>query len=206
MAHKKGVGSSDNGRDSRSKRLGVKLFGGQLAIPGNIIVRQRGTKFHPGLNVGMGKDHTLYALEEGYVTFKRRRNNRTFVNIEPVGTIVAEPQPVVKAEPKVEVKPEAEVKTEPKVEDTPKAEVKEEVKADVLTKIKGIGPKTSEKLNEAGIITYQDLADTPQDKLTAILEEAGYAYMDSSTWAHQAQLLAEGRMDEFNAFLESSDE
>lgn len=83
MAHKKGVGSTDNGRDSRSKRLGVKLFGGQYAIPGNIIVRQRGTKFHPGLNVGMGKDHTLYAREEGFVTFKRKKNNRTFVSVEP---------------------------------------------------------------------------------------------------------------------------
>ena len=69
MAHKKGVGSSDNGRDSKSKRLGVKLFGGQLAIAGNIIIRQRGTKFHPGTNVGIGKDHTLFALVDGQVLF-----------------------------------------------------------------------------------------------------------------------------------------
>ncbi len=83
MAHKKGVGSTDNGRDSNPKFLGVKLFGGQYAIPGNIIVRQRGTKFHPGLNVGMGKDFTLHALVAGKVEFKKRRLGRTFVNVIP---------------------------------------------------------------------------------------------------------------------------
>jgi large subunit ribosomal protein L27 len=82
MAHKKGVGSTDNGRDSNPKFLGVKLYGGQAAIAGNIIVRQRGTKFHPGSNVGIGRDHTLYALSDGYVTFKKGRLNRTFVSIE----------------------------------------------------------------------------------------------------------------------------
>lgn len=86
MAHKKGVGSTDNGRDSNSKRLGVKLFGGQYAKAGNIIVRQRGTKFHPGENVGMGKDFTLHALVEGTVEFRKRRLNRTFVNIVPFPT------------------------------------------------------------------------------------------------------------------------
>jgi large subunit ribosomal protein L27 len=72
MAHKKGAGSSRNGRDSQSKRLGVKLFGGQIAKAGNIIVRQRGTKHNPGLNVGLGKDHTLFALTDGEVEFKRK--------------------------------------------------------------------------------------------------------------------------------------
>ena len=74
MAHKKGAGSTKNGRDSHSKRLGVKKFGGQFVIPGNIIVRQRGTKFHPGEGVGMGKDHTIFAKIEGYVVFERIRN------------------------------------------------------------------------------------------------------------------------------------
>ena len=83
MAHKKGVGSSDNGRDSKSKRLGVKLFGGQLAISGNIIIRQRGTQHHPGTNVGIGKDHTLYALTDGTVEFRRKKNNRSFVSVIP---------------------------------------------------------------------------------------------------------------------------
>lgn len=81
MAHKKGVGSSKNGRESESKRLGVKIFGGQAAIAGNIIVRQRGTAHHPGDNVGMGKDHTLFALEAGVVTFTKRRNNRSYVSV-----------------------------------------------------------------------------------------------------------------------------
>ncbi|MDF1695684.1 MAG: 50S ribosomal protein L27 [Saprospiraceae bacterium] len=83
MAHKKGVGSTDNGRDSNPKFLGVKLFGGQYAKAGNIIVRQRGTKFHPGSNVGMGKDHTLHALVPGFVEFKKKRLGRTFVNVVP---------------------------------------------------------------------------------------------------------------------------
>ena len=84
MAHKKGVGSSKNGRESESKRLGVKIFGGQLAISGNIIVRQRGTKHYPGENVGMGKDHTLFALTNGIVEFRKKENNRTFVSVTPL--------------------------------------------------------------------------------------------------------------------------
>lgn len=84
MAHKKGAGSSKNGRDSESKRLGVKIFGGQGAIAGNIIIRQRGTKHHPGENVGMGKDHTLYALKDGIVTFQQRANKRSFVHVKTI--------------------------------------------------------------------------------------------------------------------------
>ena len=81
MAHKKGVGSTDNGRDSKSKRLGVKLFGGEAAIAGNIIIRQRGTRYHPGNGVGIGRDHTIYALVDGKVTFTKGRKDRTFVNV-----------------------------------------------------------------------------------------------------------------------------
>lgn len=83
MAHKKGVGSSKNGRESHSKRLGVKIYGGQEVISGNIIVRQRGTKHHPGENVGIGKDHTLYALTDGVVVFKKKRDDRSFVSVVP---------------------------------------------------------------------------------------------------------------------------
>lgn len=83
MAHKKGAGSSDNGRESQSKRLGVKIFGGQLAIAGNIIVRQRGTKHNPGVNVGMGKDHTLFALVDGTVEFKKKKDNKSYVSVVP---------------------------------------------------------------------------------------------------------------------------
>ncbi len=83
MAHKKGVGSSRNGRESHSKRLGVKIYGGQFAMAGNILVRQRGTVHNPGLNVGIGKDHTLFALIDGLVDFKKRRDNKSYVSILP---------------------------------------------------------------------------------------------------------------------------
>jgi large subunit ribosomal protein L27 len=83
MAHKKGVGSSKNGRESHSKRLGVKIFGGQTAIAGNIIVRQRGTVHNPGKNVGLGKDHTLFALVDGTVKFEKKQNAKSFVSIVP---------------------------------------------------------------------------------------------------------------------------
>ena len=84
MAHKKGAGSSNNGRESHSKRLGVKIYGGQAIIAGNIIVRQRGTAHHPGNNVGIGKDHTLFALTDGVVEFRKGRQNRSFVSVVPV--------------------------------------------------------------------------------------------------------------------------
>ena len=84
MAHKKGMGSSHNGRESASKRLGVKIYGGQAAIAGNIIVRQRGTVHSPGLNVGMGKDHTLFALVDGVVEFRKKRDNRSYVSVSPI--------------------------------------------------------------------------------------------------------------------------
>jgi large subunit ribosomal protein L27 len=86
MAHKKGVGSSKNGRESESKRLGVKIFGGQAAISGNIIVRQRGTKHRPGNNVGIGKDHTLFALVDGVVEFRKKRDNKSYVSVVPFET------------------------------------------------------------------------------------------------------------------------
>ena len=119
MAHKKGVGSSKNGRESESKRLGVKIYGGQFAKAGNILVRQRGTQHYPGENVGMGKDHTLYALVEGTVTFIKKRNNRSFVSIEPIAAVkpVAEKPKAAKkapvAEATVEVAEKAEAKKAP---------------------------------------------------------------------------------------------
>ncbi|HNI45787.1 MAG: 50S ribosomal protein L27 [Chitinophagales bacterium] len=84
MAHKKGQGSSKNGRDSHSKRLGIKIYGGQQAIPGNIIVRQRGTKYHPGSGVGIGKDHTIFAVTTGVVSFHKSKNDRTTISVLPV--------------------------------------------------------------------------------------------------------------------------
>jgi len=131
MAHKKGMGSSQNGRESESKRLGVKIYGGQFAKAGNILVRQRGTKHYPGENVGIGKDHTLFAMTDGTVVFKKKRKNRSYVSVEPmvgVETAVAE-APVVE-EKVVEVvkteEPRAEVKKETAKAAPKKAEVKEE--------------------------------------------------------------------------------
>lgn len=83
MAHKKAGGSSRNGRDSEGRRLGVKKFGGELVVPGNIIIRQRGTKYHPGENVGMGKDHTIFALIEGNVSFAKKTRGRLYVSVQP---------------------------------------------------------------------------------------------------------------------------
>jgi len=90
MAHKKGAGSSRNGRDSQSKRLGVKIFGGQTVKAGNIIVRQRGTRHNPGLNVGLGKDHTLFALADGEVEFRKRKDNRTYVSVLKTDEVAAD--------------------------------------------------------------------------------------------------------------------
>jgi large subunit ribosomal protein L27 len=111
MAHKKGAGSSRNGRESHSKRLGIKIFGGQPAIAGNIIVRQRGTKHNPGVNVGIGRDHTLFALTDGNVVFRKKADNRSYVSVVPfeAAPVVADaaPAPKVKAEKKVVEAPAA---------------------------------------------------------------------------------------------------
>ncbi|MEJ7779472.1 MAG: 50S ribosomal protein L27 [Daejeonella sp.] len=121
MAHKKGAGSSRNGRESHSKRLGIKIFGGQAAIAGNIIVRQRGTKHHPDKNVGIGKDHTLFALIDGTVMFRKRFDDKSYVSIVPrEAQIVVEDAPVkVKkaAAPKAKAAPaKATVKTDAKAD------------------------------------------------------------------------------------------
>jgi large subunit ribosomal protein L27 len=131
MAHKKGAGSSRNGRESHSKRLGIKIFGGQPAIAGNIIVRQRGTQHNPGQNVGIGKDHTLFALADGLVVFKKKADNRSYVSVLPVeaAPVVEAPKakPAAKAEKKAVEAPVAEApKAETKKEAAPAAEVAEE--------------------------------------------------------------------------------
>ena len=181
MAHKKGVGSTDNGRDSNSKRLGVKLFGGQEAKAGNIIIRQRGTKFHPGLNVYMGKDFTIHAGVDGTVNFRKKRLGRTFVNIIPKGEEVT----TAPAAPKAEAKKEAPAKAA-------------KVKGDDMRKIEGIGPKIAEKLAEAGIASFADLAKSEVSKLQEVLDAAGsrYASRNPSTWPMQADLAAAAKWDE----------
>jgi len=196
MAHKKGVGSTDNGRDSKAKRLGVKLFGGQYAKAGNIIIRQRGTKYHPGENVGIGRDHTLFALEAGTVSFVKKRNNRTYVNID--GLIATEEEVATKpvSAPKAAAAPKAE---EPASE--PKA------KADDFKKIEGIGPKIAQLIVDAGITTFADLANTEADKIKEILVAAGsrYTMHDPTTWPQQSQLAADGKWDELKVLQDELD-
>jgi len=191
MAHKKGVGSSDNGRDSKSKRLGVKLFGGQLARAGNIIVRQRGTRFHPGDNVGIGKDHTIYALVDGTVSFKKKRLKRTFINIIPFDV----------EETVAEIKPKKE-KSAVKAA-TPATESA----ADNLKLVEGIGPKIEELLNNAGIKTFAALASTAVEDIKKILEDAGSRYRshNPSTWPDQAKMAADGKWDELKVWQDELD-
>ncbi|MCD0490648.1 50S ribosomal protein L27 [Pedobacter sp. MC2016-14] len=122
MAHKKGAGSSRNGRESHSKRLGIKIFGGQSAIAGNILVRQRGTKHHPDKGVGIGKDHTLFALVDGTVIFKKKQDNKSYVSILPAEVVAAVVEKKVEAIKVAEAEEAAPVK---------KAPAKKAVKAEV---------------------------------------------------------------------------
>ena len=235
MAHKKGVGSSDNGRDSKSNRLGVKLFGGQLALAGNIIIRQRGTRFHAGENVYMGKDHTLHASIDGMVDFKVKRMNRTFVNIIPLtdekplakAKKASAPAPKAKEAPKAALKKEAkeapkaalkkEAKEAPKAavkkeaKEAPKAAVKKETKAksagDNLTKVEGIGPKIKEILWNAGVMTFADLAAKSADEVKEILLAEGTRYnrIDPTTWPAQAKMAAAGEWDKLKEWQDKLD-
>ena len=226
MAHKKGVGSTDNGRDSISKRLGVKLFGGQLALAGNIIVKQRGTRFHPGENVYMGRDHTLHAKIDGKVVFNKRKYGRTFVSIAPldgyVEEVAAKPAkkaapkaqaPVVESAPAKEEAPKAVEKAAEAPKETPKAEApapKTAAKSEKisfggkrynlndLTIVEGIGPKIKELLNGAGIVSWNKLSQTDPADIKNILSEAGPRYQmhNPSSWPKQAKLAAEGQWEE----------
>lgn len=236
MAHKKGVGSTDNGRDSNSKRLGVKLFGGQVARAGNILVRQRGTKYHAGDNVYAGRDHTLHAAVDGKVAFKKKRLDRTFISIIPFDTeevVVEKAAPAPKAAPVaaapvVEGAPapvvEAAVEEAPVVEAAAPAPAKEEkpktsksqkitlpsgkkIKQDDLKVVEGIGPKIEGLLNAADIKTWADLADAPQEKVQAILDEAGSRYRmhNPATWAKQAVLARDEKWAELEEYQDKLD-
>ncbi|GAB5551003.1 MAG: hypothetical protein Sapg2KO_05940 [Saprospiraceae bacterium] len=209
MAHKKGVGSTDNGRDSNSKRLGVKLFGGQTAKAGNILIRQRGTKYHAGENVYMGKDFTLHAQVDGTVSFRRKRQNRMYVNIVPAGaeTVVAAPAPkkaapAVKAEPvaTAPVVEEAPAKKKPAAKKTAKIELPngKKIKQDDLKVVEGIGPKIEGLLQEAGIATWNDLATAATEKVQEVLDAAGprYRMHNPATWSKQAQLCVDAKWAE----------
>tara|TARA_B100000900_G_scaffold258436_1_gene220251 strand:- start:439 stop:1044 length:606 start_codon:yes stop_codon:yes gene_type:complete len=183
MAHKKGQGSSKNGRESHSKRLGVKKFGGEFVLAGNILVRQRGTQFHPGLGVGLGKDHTLFAKRHGVVEFETKRNNRKYIHVQPVAELEEAMQNAVKAAqeevveaPKAAKKEAKEAKkAEPKAE-APKAAKKEAPKADAaddLTALAGVGPKMADKMNAAGITSFAQLAAMTEESIAALEAEKG---------------------------------
>ena len=189
MAHKKGVGSTDNGRDSKSKRLGVKLFGGQLALAGNIIVRQRGTRFHPGENVYMSKDFTLHAAVDGQVEFKKRRLNRTYVNILPFEEEATKPAPQAKAAtPKAkpaETAPKPEKKAAAPVEpaaETPAPEAPAAPKAKEKAPAK-VGKSEKITLPSGKKVTQDDLklVEGIGPKIEGLLNEAGI-----NTWAELA--------------------
>jgi large subunit ribosomal protein L27 len=228
MAHKKGAGSSDNGRDSKSKRLGVKLFGGQTAVAGNIIVRQRGTKFHAGENVYMGRDHTLHAAIDGIVRFKRTRNDRNFVSVSPPELLVAPvaetvaqivapapkadkpaakkaaPAPAAAVE-EIATAPVAEEAATPAVAEAPAekpASTKKAPKLDDLKVIEGVGPKIEQLLKDGGINTWAELAAADVDRLKDILDAAGPRYQihDPSTWPAQAKFAAAGEWEELKEY------
>ena len=222
MAHKKGAGSSDNGRDSNPQYLGVKMYGGQTAIPGNILVRQRGTKFHPGVGVYMGKDHTLHAGIAGVVTYKKGKDDKRIVYIAapkaevalsaaaatievtavaqaPAATTIAVVASAVEvaAAPAVEAKP-VEVEA---IAAAPAA------KADDLKKIEGIGPKIEELFHNAGIMTFAQLSETSVETMEAILTEAGprFSTHNPGTWAQQAGLAAAGKWAELKTWQDELD-
>ncbi len=219
MAHKKGVGSTDNGRDSKSKRLGVKLFGGQSAAAGNIIIRQRGTKYHPGENVYMGRDFTIHAKVDGKVSFRKARLNRMFVSIVPEGAEVATaaPAPKAKAAPKAAPAPKAEApQAVADVAEAPKAKKASDkielpsgkkIKQDDLKVIEGIGPKIEELLHDGDIKTWRELADADLEKVQAILDEAGprYRIHNPATWAKQADLAANAKWAELEKLQDELD-
>jgi len=222
MAHKKGVGSSDNGRDSNSNRLGVKLFGGQLAKAGNIILKQRGTKYHPGDNVYLSRDHSIHAKVDGFVKFQVKRGKRMFVNIIPItdelvaaasNQVEEKVVPQKATEEKVAPQKATEEKIAPqkaveeKVVEAPKA-TKSSSDADDLTKVEGIGPKLKSIFNEVGIMTFSDLAAKTADELKEILLNAGgnrYARFDPTTWPEQAKMASEGRWEELKKWQDELD-
>lgn len=222
MAHKKGMGSTRNGRDSESKRLGVKVFGGQTAKAGSIIVRQRGTKFYPGRNVGIGKDHTLFALSDGVVTFRRRKGNKNYVSVVTPDVYQAlvegkdlqaatlevkqdktngngkeaaktEEAPKAETQPAQEEKPEAkEAKPEAAEAEAPQADTSGK---DDLKEISGVGPAFEKKLNEAGLTSYQQIIDMTEEEMEALAEKVQGLTKDkmiTDDWKGQAQKLQQG--------------
>lgn len=214
MAHKKGVGSTDNGRDSKSKRLGVKLFGGQVAYAGNIIIRQRGTKFHPGKNVYLGKDFSVHAKVDGIVKFNKGKFNRTFVNIIPldapeetVATIPPVVEPVKEAAPvavAVEETPIAEAEAPVAEEETPVAveETPEEAPVAAAPEVEEApvedAPVAEEKPKKRAKKIKQDdlkIIEGVGPKIESLLKEGGL-----DTW----QKVADANPEQIKEILEAA--
>jgi large subunit ribosomal protein L27 len=204
MAHKKGEGSTRNGRESHSKRLGVKIYGGEYAIPGNILVRQRGTTHHPGEGVGIGKDHTLFALREGVVLFKRGRKDRSYVHVLPEtdsgalnGTAAAPKAEKKEAASKKEASKKpvaAEMETEARDPQTELMAIVGEAdaaSADDLKKLTGLGPATEKKLNDIGIYTYAQVAKLTKPARALVEELIGFKAekIEEDEWVAEAKKL-----------------
>ena len=246
MAHKKGVGSTDNGRDSNPKYLGVKIFGGQKVRAGNIIIRQRGTKFHAGTGTYLGRDFTLHAKVDGVVSFRKERKNRTFVYVTPEGELTNAPTtpPTKTGETKQPTRTEGNVisravesvkETAANVQETVSGAVEsakealgvsnndeasaassaaadkpakvtlpsgKSFKRDDLKIVEGIGPKIEGLLHDAGIKTWQDLYETPAERVKEILSAAGsrYSMHEPKTWAKQARMADENKMQELETY------
>ena len=232
MAHKKGVGSTDNGRDSKSKRLGVKLFGGQTAKAGNIIIRQRGTKYHPGENVYMGKDFTIHAKVAGKVSFNKSYRNRMYVSIDPDGSeggsaatakLPVKKATVTKAKELAsgDFAPQGIAQVTPPVADTSTPDVDatpgeaattvkvggKSFKQDDLKIIEGVGPKIEGLLHDFGIKTWKAMADSDADQVKGMLAEAGSRYRmhNPATWAKQARLAVDGRWEDLEKLQDELD-
>ncbi len=208
MAHKKGQGSVKNGRDSRSKRLGVKKFGSQAVIAGNILIRQRGTKVHPGLGVGIGRDHTLFALVDGRVQFDKEGRRVNVVSQEVALAMLAEKKAVSAA--KAALKPTsiklAAAAAAPVGTDS-KAVFGKKIAADDLQIVEGIGPKIKDLLHAGGITTWALLADAKVEQIQSILDAAGDAYSvhNPGTWSKQAALARDGNFAELKALQDVLD-
>jgi large subunit ribosomal protein L27 len=218
MAHKKGGGSTKNGRDSNAQRLGVKCFGSEYVIPGNIIVRQRGTHFHPGENVGLGKDYTIFSKIEGIVVFERMhgRNGQKRISVYPENVVPVTHGGTLQANGDVAV---AKAPAAPKAKRTaaPAAVVEEakpapkprtaktkaaKAEGDVLTVIEGIGPKTQAALYNSGITTYAQVAAASAEDLDRIVKVENNVQIvgDAATWPKQAQYLVDGDTDGLKAY------
>lgn len=204
MAHKKGVGSSRNGRDSNPKYRGIKKYGGEFVIAGNIILRQCGTKWHPGTNVGMGTDYTIYSLVDGVVQFQHKSKKAYKVSVLPVEFEVEmdeEQATLAMAAPTDASAPKAAASTVAASSAASFGFKPQKGGKDDLSIVEGIGPKINDLLVAGGIDTFEKLANASIDAIQAILDEAGPSFRIAkpATWSAQSALCASGAWEELKA-------